>query len=70
MKLKDKIKEKIDKLPEELLKEVNDFVDFLLHKNKKRGKIKIEGLWKDWHVPDDLIEKAKKILFKNEKISD
>jgi Uncharacterized conserved small protein len=40
-----KIEEKIKKLPTELQKEVEDFIDFLLRKKKKRQK-KIPNL--DW----------------------
>lgn len=43
-----KIKQKLSKVPEERLNEVNDFIEFILMKSKKGGStiIKFEGIRK------------------------
>ncbi len=43
----DKIKQKLSKIPEEKLIEVDDFIDFLLVKTQKSSPniVKLEGIW-------------------------
>lgn len=44
----DKIKQKLSKIPDDKLREIDDFIDFLLIKSPKpaRNIVRLEGVWK------------------------
>ena len=48
-KIKEKIKININKMPEEYLTDIDNYIEYILFKNSKRNEIseKLEGIWKD-----------------------
>ncbi len=48
-KIKEKIKININKMPEEYLTDIDNYIEYILFKNSKRNEIseKFEGIWKD-----------------------
>ncbi|HOF00900.1 MAG TPA: DUF2281 domain-containing protein [Spirochaetota bacterium] len=48
-KIKEKIKMNINKMPEEYLKDIDNYIEYILFKSSKKNAMseKFEGIWKD-----------------------
>jgi hypothetical protein len=68
----DKIKLKLEQVPQEKLTEVHDFIEFILLKSKPKPKkiVKLEGIWKGlgFEKINDLESEIRKIRQKSDKL--